>query len=186
MSVETGAWRGRSAVAIASALRDNGGGRLWSIEMDPEAADAARRALDGSDLGEWAEVVEGSSLAWRPPARIDLAFLDSAASIRGLELIHLYRRMHRRTVLIVHDTGIHKRQPRRQLQILARLGLVAVVWCPTPRGLTFAQPRFPLGWRTRLAIGRSVIGRGVPVLHRAEDRAMRLRNSLRRRGISGG
>jgi predicted O-methyltransferase YrrM len=179
--VETGAWRGRGAVAIASALRDNGRGRVWSVELDPGAAAAAREAVASAGLGEWAEVVESSSIEWTPPGGVDLAFLDSGATVRGLEFLHLYPSMHRRTVALVHDTGRHKRQPRRQFQVLARLGLADVVWWPTPRGLAFVQPRFPATRSLRVALAGQLLGRGLPALHRAEERAVRTRDSVRAR-----
>src|SRR5438105_7786787 len=131
-AVETGAWVGGGAVAMGSALRESGRGRLWSIELDTAAAAVADQAVREHGLEEWVDVVQASSLDWLPPGPVDMVFLDSAPEIRGLEFVHLSPFMHRRTIGVVHDTGMHKRQPRRQFEVLARLGLVDVVWWPTP------------------------------------------------------
>lgn len=45
-AIETGAWLGRSAVAIGSALRDNGIGHLSSLESDPEVARFAAAQIE--------------------------------------------------------------------------------------------------------------------------------------------
>jgi predicted O-methyltransferase YrrM len=39
--IETGTWFGRSAIAIASALRYSGSGHLWTMEQNDEVAEVA-------------------------------------------------------------------------------------------------------------------------------------------------
>src|SRR5215207_9881307 len=41
--VQTGTWTGASAVAMGLALRDNGAGRLWSIDPEPPEYFGVRR-----------------------------------------------------------------------------------------------------------------------------------------------
>ncbi len=176
--VETGAWRGSTARAIAEALERNGRGYLWSLELDPDAATAAVETIAG--VAHRAEVVQRSSLEWRPTRKLDFVFLDSSAGIRGLEFLHFYPWMHARTLVLVHDTGRHRLQPRRELEILRRIGLLQVVWLPTPRGLAICQPAFPAGRAVRLRAARTALQDLLPAILFVEEKAIRARDRFRR------
>jgi hypothetical protein len=65
-AVETGTWLGRSAIAIASALRDNGFGHLISLEADPEVARCALAGIEAAGLDNWVEVLADQSLNVQP------------------------------------------------------------------------------------------------------------------------
>lgn len=79
--VEFGASFGISAIHCAAALRDNGGGRLITTEMEPEKAARARENLRAAGLEDLVEIRLGDameSLKTGVPYGIDLVFLDGA------------------------------------------------------------------------------------------------------------
>jgi predicted O-methyltransferase YrrM len=59
--VEFGTSFGVSAIYLASALRDNGGGRLVTTELHPHKAAAARTHLAEAGLAKWVEVRQGDA-----------------------------------------------------------------------------------------------------------------------------
>src|ERR671919_958298 len=76
--LEIGGSRGYSAIWLAAGARYLGG-RVVSLESDPERAEAWRRNVADAGLGEWAELVEGD--AFESLAAIedvfDLVFIDA-------------------------------------------------------------------------------------------------------------
>lgn len=79
--VEFGASFGISALHLAAALRDNGGGTLLTTEMEPSKAAIARQNVAAAGLTDLVEVREGDALetlARDVPAPIDLVLLDGA------------------------------------------------------------------------------------------------------------
>ncbi|GAB3441570.1 class I SAM-dependent methyltransferase [Streptomonospora sediminis] len=79
--VEFGASFGVSAIHIAAALRDNGGGRLVTTELHEGKARAAAANLAEAGLSAYAEVVAGdarTALARQPggPPDVDLLIMD--------------------------------------------------------------------------------------------------------------
>lgn len=70
--VETGAWLGRSSIAMASALRDNGFGQLTSIEVNAEAAAVARRNIEEAGLAKLVSLHVGDVL--EIPAHLKVRF----------------------------------------------------------------------------------------------------------------
>ncbi len=75
--IETGTWLGRSAIAIASALRDNGFGHATTIEINPEAADVARRNIEEAGLTKLVSLHVGNVLEFEPSCNYDFGFFDS-------------------------------------------------------------------------------------------------------------
>ena len=76
--LEIGGSRGYSSIWLAAGARVLGG-RLVSLEHDPEKTAAWRRNIAESGLEEWAELVEGDAFATLREARdvFDLVFLDA-------------------------------------------------------------------------------------------------------------
>jgi hypothetical protein len=88
--IETGTWFGRSAIAIASALRDNGSGHLWTMEQSDEVAEVALSNIEQANLGEFITLRVAQSLeigAGQEP--YDFLF-DSNVSFRATEFKELY------------------------------------------------------------------------------------------------
>jgi predicted O-methyltransferase YrrM len=79
--VEFGTSFGLSTIHLASALRDNGGGRLVGSEFEPAKVARARENVAAAGLADLVEIREGDAkdtLARDLPATLDLALLDGA------------------------------------------------------------------------------------------------------------
>jgi predicted O-methyltransferase YrrM len=90
--VEFGTSFGLSTLHLAAALRDNGGGRLISAELEAPKAAKARENFRAAGLADLIEVREGDALATLAsdlPQEIDLLLLDGAKGLypRILDLI---------------------------------------------------------------------------------------------------
>lgn len=75
--LEIGTFTGVGTVAMAGALPE--GGRVITLERDPDAAAAARRHIDASGFAERVELVEGDALASLPgiDGPFDLVYIDA-------------------------------------------------------------------------------------------------------------
>jgi len=136
--VETGTAAGQTAYAIGWALKDNGHGRLYTIEIDREAASAAEARLNGLPV----IVACKDSLDWWPQYPIDFAWIDSGTAQTRVREIDRWASMFSPGALIgVHDTAPN--QGREVLRSLAS-GLFGSFGWPvlslrTPRGVMIAQ-----------------------------------------------
>lgn len=134
--VETGAAFGQTAHAIGAVLRDNGHGRLVSLEVDGQRCVLARQRCEGLPV----EVVEQSSLGWTPNDKIDFMWLDSLPHLRAQEIRRYAPHASDRCVIGVHDTHSHADPICTDLQTLADEGLItAPLYLPTPRGVCFTR-----------------------------------------------
>lgn len=82
--VEFGTSFGLSTLHLASALRDNGGGRLITTEFEPSKAARARENLTAGGLIDLVEIREGDALQTLGsdlPDSIDLVLLDGAKAL---------------------------------------------------------------------------------------------------------
>lgn len=82
--VEFGTSFGISTLHLASALRDNGGGRLITSEFEPSKVARARENLAAGGVADLVEIREGDALetlARDLPEQIDLLLLDGAKSL---------------------------------------------------------------------------------------------------------
>ena len=81
--VEFGTSMGVSAIYLAAALRDNGGGRLIGSEMEPTKIVRARANLDAAGLADLVEIRAGDGLETLKGVsdEVDLLLLDGAFSL---------------------------------------------------------------------------------------------------------
>ena len=82
--VEFGTSFGLSTICLASALRDNGGGRLVTSEFEPSKVARAKAHLEEAGLADLVEFREGdalTTLARGLPEGVDLLLLDGAKSL---------------------------------------------------------------------------------------------------------
>jgi hypothetical protein len=132
--IETGTALGQTAELLGRALRRNGHGRLVSLEIDHGRVVRARERVARLPV----EVIEQSSVEYRPTEPIDFAWLDSLPELRVQEFRNLLPYTHATTVVGFHDTGpTHDLGP--QVDALQAEGLLLPLYLPTPRGVTFAQ-----------------------------------------------
>ncbi len=105
--VEFGTSFGISTLHLASALRDNGGGRLITSEFEPSKVVKARAHFTEGGLLDLVEIREGDALqtlAVDLPESIDLLLLDGAKSLYGDVLDLVVERL-RPGALIVADNA---------------------------------------------------------------------------------
>jgi predicted O-methyltransferase YrrM len=82
--VEFGTSFGISTLCLAAALRDNGGGKLITTELEPSKAARARENLTAGGLLDLVEIREGDALRTLSvdlPERVDLLLLDGAKAL---------------------------------------------------------------------------------------------------------
>jgi len=105
--VEFGTSFGISALHLAAALRDNGGGRLITSEFEPSKAARARDNLSDGGLIDLVEIREGDALQTLSvdlPNQIDLVLLDGAKALYP-EILDLVEGRLRPGAIIVADNA---------------------------------------------------------------------------------
>lgn len=105
--IEFGTSFGISTIHLASALRDNGGGRLIGSEFEPTKVDRARQNIALAGLSDLVEIREGDALetfARDMPEQIDLVLLDGAKNLYPSVLSLLEGRL-RPGALIIADNA---------------------------------------------------------------------------------
>jgi predicted O-methyltransferase YrrM len=130
--LETGSNSGQTAEAIGWALKQNGHGHLYSLEVDPRMAVMASERCHDYPV----TVLTQDSLSWTPPGDIGFAWLDSEPGIRHLELLRYRRWFVPGAVVGVHDTG-PQHVTGRFLWPLIEQGVFNAITLRTPRGVTF-------------------------------------------------
>jgi predicted O-methyltransferase YrrM/glycosyltransferase involved in cell wall biosynthesis len=142
-AVETGTWLGRSAVAIASALRDNGLGHLVSLESDSEVACCAMARIRAAGLGEWVEIIAERSLNFQPRNELQFALLDSEVRVSVEEFRHFYEKLAADATVVFHDTGAQHEGLVNAIRELIAQGQLTGTFLPTPRGIFAGSVRRP-------------------------------------------
>jgi predicted O-methyltransferase YrrM len=137
--LETGTWHGGMAVAIASALRQNGLGRLITFEIDQESCAIASRRLEAAGVKALAELRNESSLEAEVDGPIGLLILDSELSIRGEEFRRFRQSLKPGAIVVFHDTSTTHRVVREQIEALVAEGSLSAILIPSPRGLAVCQ-----------------------------------------------
>ena len=139
--VETGTFMGISTLWIAEGLKQNGFGKVITVEHDPIVFARAKERIDASGLKEWIEYRNESSLETRIDGVIDILFSDSDIPIREQEVRHFLPQVSPYGLILMHDASSHLKVVREAALRLEQEGLISVVLLPTPRGLVLAQKR---------------------------------------------
>ena len=139
--VETGTFSGMSTLWIAEGLKANGRGKVVSCEFDPKVYQNARERIDKSELAQWIELRNESSLKMKVDGRIDLFFSDSDMPVREQEVRRFLPQISPNGLIVMHDASSHLQVVRQAALKLESEGLISVVLLPTPRGLVVAQKR---------------------------------------------
>lgn len=139
--VETGTFLGYSTLKMAEGLKQNGFGRIVTVEYDPAIFAKAKERIDASGLGGWIECRNESSLEARVAGTIDILFSDSLMAIREQEIRRFLPQINPSGLILIHDASSHFRVVREAALRLEQEGLISVLFLPTPRGLVIAQKR---------------------------------------------
>jgi predicted O-methyltransferase YrrM len=139
--VETGSFLGVSTLWIAEGLRANGFGKIISCEYDPVVFAKAKEKIAASDLSEWIELRNESSLEMKIDGTIDLFFSDSDMPIREVEVKRFLPQIRPTGLILMHDASSHLKIVRDAAFKMESEGLISAIFLPTPRGLILAQRR---------------------------------------------
>jgi predicted O-methyltransferase YrrM len=139
--LETGTFIGHSAMKMAEGLKENGFGRIVTIEYDAAVFAKAKENIDGSGLGNWIEYRNASSLESSVDQPIDILYSDSDPNIREAEVRHFLPQVKTRGLVVIHDASSSFKVVREGALRLEKEGLLSVVLLSTPRGLVIAQKR---------------------------------------------
>jgi len=139
--VETGTFMGVSTLAIAEGLKQNGFGRVITVEFDPKVYAKAKERIDASGLATWIDARNQSSLDLKVEGAIGLLFSDSDIHVREREVRHFLPQISPTGLILIHDASSLQKVVREAALRLETEGLISVVLVPTPRGLVVAQKR---------------------------------------------
>jgi len=139
--LETGTFIGAGAIRMAEGLRENGFGRIVTLENDPAVFAKAKERIEASGLGEWIECRNESSLDAKIEGSIDLYFCDSLLGVREQEIRKFLPQINPQGLILVHDASSHFAVVREAVLRLEAEGLISTVLLSTPRGLAVAQKR---------------------------------------------
>jgi predicted O-methyltransferase YrrM len=139
--VETGTFLGYGTIKMAEGLKQNGFGRIITIEYDPAIFAKAKERIDASGLGNWIETRNQSSLDTQIDGTIDFLYSDSELKIREQEIRKFLPQLDPRGLIAVHDASSHFNVVREGALRLEQEGLISVIMLSTPRGLVLAQKR---------------------------------------------
>jgi predicted O-methyltransferase YrrM len=139
--VETGTFMGVSTLAIAEGLKQNGFGRVITVEFDPKVFAKAKERIGASGLGPWIDARNQSSLDLQVEGAIDLFFSDSDIQVREREVRHFLPQISPTGLILIHDASSLQKVVREAALRLEAEGLISVVLLPCPRGLVVAQKR---------------------------------------------
>lgn len=132
--VETGSAFGFGAAMMGTALRANGRGRLYSLEIDRVRYEQACERCKGLPV----DVVYIDSMTWEPPAGVGFAFFDSRPHLRADEFRRYRPFMVPGAIVAFHDIAPHHTVWPRVDQ-LEREGLLKALRLRTPRGVAICQ-----------------------------------------------
>lgn len=135
--LETGTNQGVSAVYLADALRQNGYGRMVTLEINTDYVTVAQTRVREYGLSEYCTVLPMSSFDYRPQCQIDLLFSDAEMGNRIAEIERYRPFLAPRAWVVVHDSLKHA----SVIGDLSTLGWIERIDIPTPRGLTIGRLR---------------------------------------------
>jgi predicted O-methyltransferase YrrM len=139
--VETGTFLGHGTLKLAEGAKENGFGRVITVEFDPAIQARALERFKASGLGSWIESRLESSLESKIDETVDLLYSDSHLANREAEVRRLLPQLDPRGLLVIHDASSHFKIVREAVLRMEAEGLISVVLLSTPRGLAIAQRR---------------------------------------------
>lgn len=148
--LETGTHLGIGASYMGMALKDNGKGRITTLEFIPELQEKAIARFKALGLDNFVMSVSGDATKYVPDALYDVVFLDTEPQTRFFELIKYFPYVKQGGFIFIHDLHRHMHQiPNEEhgfawpygelpheIKSLIRTGQSRPFHFTTPRGLT--------------------------------------------------
>jgi predicted O-methyltransferase YrrM len=138
-AIETGAWRGYTAVTIGRALKENGRGKLVALEPDPDFHAAASQRIEEHLSGGLVDVVCQNGASFTPAFDIDLLLLDSHPGNYSKEFRHFLPLLKSGCIIVFFETNSRQGSVMQNVARLAHEQSMAGFFFPTPRGLAVCQ-----------------------------------------------
>lgn len=135
--VELGAYWGYTTEKLGRAVKEQGFGKVYAIELDGSRAEAVRKRVLEADLP--VIVYQEYSLRFTPPHPVDLLICDTEPENRVDEVVYYRQFMSAVGVVIVHDTAFQEAKFVEMRQKLENLPFVRWVFLPTPRGCAIGR-----------------------------------------------
>lgn len=104
--LETGTYKGGAASYIAESLKDNGYGKLDTVEFDFTHVQEARNRIGRLGLDNFVNFVQLESLKFEPriePEQYDLMWLDTEMNLRFHELVKFFKYLKPGGYAFIHD-----------------------------------------------------------------------------------
>ncbi len=139
--VETGTFLGHGTLKLAEGVKENGFGKIITVEFDPAIRTRAQERFKTSGLDHWIESRLESSLETKIEGTIDLLYSDSHLANREEEIRRLLPQLDPRGLLVIHDASSHFKIVREGALRLEAEGLISAVLLSTLRGVVVAQRR---------------------------------------------
>jgi len=133
--LQTGTWLGWSACAIGAALRDNGFGRLTTLEISPDAHAEAVKNIHAYGVENFVNPLLQSSMEHVPDSAIEFAIFDSELDLRESEFRRFRQSLAEGAIVAFHDTAPHFQIVGDAIKSLSSEGTLIGLDFPTPRGI---------------------------------------------------
>lgn len=104
--LETGTYKGGAASYIAEALKDNGYGKLDTVEYEFAHIKTARERIGRLGTENFVNFVQSDSLRFEPriePEQYDLMWLDTEPQLRFAELVKFFKHLKPGGFVFIHD-----------------------------------------------------------------------------------
>ncbi len=139
-AVETGTWLGWSATAIAAAMRDNGFGRVLTIEADPEIAELANQNLRRAGFAGRVAQILADTREFTPTETYQFAYFDTKPALAAAEFRRFYEHLEAGAIVVFHDVD---GDAATDITALSQAGSLEGMFVATPRGLFVGRVRRP-------------------------------------------
>src|SRR5260370_29676127 len=105
--VETGTFLGHATIKLAEGLKENGFGKVITIECDPAIRARPEERFRACGFASWIESRLESSLETNIEGMIDLLYTRSHLEKREAEIRRLLPQLDPRGLLVIHDATSH-------------------------------------------------------------------------------
>ena len=139
---ETGSYFGLSTCALAQGLKDNGQGKIVSVEWEKQHVETTKKNLAKLGLLSFVQMEHKSSLDYVPDRMFDFLYLDTECHLRFSELNLYWNNLKLGGIIAIHDLHAHLGNREKPWEdFVEKLGdkikdhELTVIPFTTPRGL---------------------------------------------------
>lgn len=108
--LETGTHMGIASSYIAQGMKENGFGKLTTIEYEQSHINTAKQRFNDLQLNDHVEFVYSPSLEWQATVVFDIILLDTEPQIRFKEFVKFHSHLKQGGIMFIHDLHPHCHQ----------------------------------------------------------------------------